>query len=152
MTFALLASNIANSISALSISGVTIKDVDEVSESWILQSNILYPNVNPPGFIVGSTPNYIAMLQGANAPIDISYSMNYRFLGTKIGDMNFTQAYASVFTKMSAIIDAIIANPAPYSGRVEMKLGAWSIGAKEDPAGNQFHGSDFELLITELQN
>lgn len=92
------------------------------------------------------------MLQGANAPIDISYSMNYRFLGTKIGDMNFTQAYASVFTKMSAIIDAIIANPAPYSGRVEMKLGAWSIGAKEDPAGNQFHGADFELLITELQN
>lgn len=153
MTFSLLLSSICDSISAISISGVTVRDVDQIAPTWVSTPNVLYPNPNNEGFIKGFGMEFDSIMQGTSAPSTVRYSLNYRFLGTPIGDMaNFSSAYADVVSKVALIVNAIISNPAPYSGRVQMSLGSVSVGAKTDPAGNRFHGADFELLITELQN
>lgn len=150
MTFALNLPDVCNSIAALSISGVTIKDRDEVVASWVGSPNILYPNVNPPGFVTGFRPEYVTNLRGLNAPSDIHYTLNYRFLGTQVGDLStMSGAYSNVVDKMVLIIAAIMDAGTIYSGKVQIELGDISIGLKEDPVGNQYHGADFALVITE---
>lgn len=153
MTFSLLLSSVCDSISGISISGVTVKDIDQIAPSWVSMPNVLYPNPNNEGFITGFSMKFDSIMQGVNSPVTINYTLNYRFLGTAIGDMaNFSSAYADVILKLALIVNAIITNPAPYSGRIQMALGDVSVGAKTDPAGNQYHGADFALLIEELQN
>lgn len=153
MTVTLLLPNIANAISALSISGVTVKDYDELSADWTNQANILYPSPNPPGWITDFTMEYASLLEGDGAPVDISYTLNYVFLSTQVGDMaNFPKAYKDLVDKVSLIISAVVVTPSPYSGRVNLKIGNISIGPRVDPAGNQFHGADIPLRIKEMHN
>jgi hypothetical protein len=151
MTTALFLSNIADSISNISISGVTVKDKDQIVGSWLSTPDVLYPN--PDGWITNFSIQYDTVLQGAAAPATISYSLNYRFLGVAVGDISIMPvAYSSLVEKLVLITNAIIATPSPYSGRVEMKIGNISIGSRTDPAGNNFYGADFAVLIQELQN
>ncbi len=151
MTVSLKLASIADAISAISISGVTVKDKDQIVASWVSTPNVLYPN--PDGWITNFSIDYIALMQGATAPMDISYTLNYRFLGVQVGDLSiFPAAYSSLVDKLILIINAVISVPAPYSGTVELKLGNISIGARTDPTGNNFFGADFALNITEMQN
>ena len=151
MTVSLLLANVADSISQISVSGVTIKDKDQLSGSWVSLPNVLYPN--PDGWITGFSINYVTVMQGTTAPMDISYTLNYRFLGVAVGDIaTFPIAYSGLVDKLTLIINAVIGVYAPYSGKVEMKLGDINLGAKDDPAGNQYFGADIALNIMEMQN
>ncbi len=151
MTTALLLVSIVDAIANISISGVTVKDVDQLSASWIALPNVLYPNDE--NFIDNFLVQYDSLLEGADAPETISYTLNYRFLGTQVGDMaTMPVGYSNVVTKLAAIINALIAVPSPYAGRVNMKVGACPLGPRTDPAGNQYYGADIALLIQEMQN
>jgi len=153
MTVSLYLANITNAIESISISGVTVMDKDEISPSWLGQPNVLYPNPNNDGFVTNFNIRFDSVLQGTNAPMTIGYTLNYRFLGTQVGDLSsFTLAYSNVIDKVVAIINAVIAVPAPYSGRVELIVSGVSIGAVADPAGNAYHGADLSFAITEMQN
>lgn len=143
-------SSICTAISNLSITGVTIKDVDELAASWQSLPNVLYPNINQPGFVTGFSVEYPTVNRGTDAMMDVSYTLNYRFLGTQVGSLsNIGTAYGDALTKMLLIVASILDNASPYSGQVLMTLGEVSIGLKEDPAGNMYHGADFALNITE---
>lgn len=151
MTISSLLGNITNAISDINISGVTVKDKDEIAASWTSTSNVLYPH--PDNFMTNFRPVYKSFTRGAAAQVDLAYTLNYRFLGTQIGDMaTFTTAYSQMVDKVLAIIAKMIETTAPYSGRVDMELGAVTFGPRIDPAGNTFHGADFALNITEMQN
>jgi hypothetical protein len=151
MTVSLNLANIADSISKISVSGVTVKDKDEISGSWLPLANVLYPQ--PDGWITGFAITYDAMMQGTTAPMTISYTLNYRFLGVQVGDIAaFPVSYSALVDKLILVINAIITNPAPYSGKIEMKIGGVEIGPRQDPSGNNYFGADFSLLITEMQN
>jgi hypothetical protein len=151
MTVALNLANIANAIAALSISGVTVKDKDEIVGNWTSLPNVLYPK--PDGWITGFNIDYVTVMQGASAKMDISYTLNYRFLSTQVGDIGtFPVAYSMLIDKLILIVNAIVAMDAPYTGAVEMKLGNIEINPLPDPAGNVFFGADFSLRITEMQN
>lgn len=153
MTVSLYLSSVCDAIAALSVAGVTVKDKNEISPSWVSQPNILYPNPNQRGFITDFSLVFDSVLQGADAPVTISYTLNYRFLGTQIGDMaTFPLAYSDVIDKAILIVNAIIAMPAPYSGKVEMVQGPISVGDFIDPAGNAYHGADLALRIKEMHN
>jgi hypothetical protein len=153
MTITLLLPQIANAISALSISGVTIKDYDEISAAQTGQANVMYPNPEAPGWITDFTLSYPSLLEGGDAPVDISYTLNYRFLHVQIGDLSqFPKSYKDLVDKVALIIAGIISIHSPYSGRVNMKMGNISIGGRTDLAGNQYHGADIAILITEMQN
>ena len=151
MTISSLLTDITNAIEALSINGVTIKDIDQISAQWKSQPNVLYPN--PEGFLTNFTLEYQSFTRGASSQVDIKYTLNYRFLGVEIGDLsNMPAAYSQMVDKVILIINAMITATAPYSGRVDMELAGVSFGARVDPAGNGFHGADIALNITEMQN
>ena len=151
MTVSLNLANIANAISDLSISGVTVKDKDEIVGNWTPLPNVLYPQ--PEGWITGFGIDYVTVMQGASAKMDISYTLNYRFLGVQVGDISiFPASYSALVDKLILIINAIIGMDAPYAGSVEMKISGVEIGPRTDPAGNNYFGADFALNIVEMQN
>jgi hypothetical protein len=151
MTVSLNLANVANAIAALSVAGVTVKDKDEIAGSWVSLPNVLYPK--PEGWITGFGLEYMTVMQGASAKIDISYTLNYRFLGVQIGDLSlFPAAYSDLVDKLILIVNAIVAMDAPYNGSVEMKISGIEIGPRADPAGNNFFGADFAVNIVEMQN
>ncbi len=152
MTISLNLANIANSIAAISIFGVTVKDKDEIVANWTSLPNVLYPK--PDGWITEFSLEYDTVLRGTNAPITVIYTLNYRFLGVQSGDLSiFPIAYSSLIDKLILIINAMMAVDSPYSGKVEMELaGPVNIGPLSDPTGNMFFGADIALNIREMQN
>jgi hypothetical protein len=151
MTISLKLSEIADAISQIAISGVTVKDKNEVSGSWVSLPNVLYPN--PDGWVTGFGIEYATVMQGATAPMDISYTLNYRLLGVQVGDLALMPvSYSALVDKLVLVLNAMISAHAPYTGRVEMKVGDIGLGARTDPAGNQYYGADIALNIMEMQN
>ena len=151
MTIDLNLTRIADAISKISIPGVTVRDVNELSASWASVPNVLYPN--PDGWITDFAINYQAVTRGTASPANFVYTLHYRFLGVQVGDMAaFGASYAALVEKVVLIIQAIFAVDAPYSGAMNMELGAVTLGPLTDPAGNNYFGADFALSIEEIQN
>lgn len=148
MTLTLNLTNITDAISQLSVTGVTFKDYDGVASNWQSTPNVFYPN--PENFITGFEIRYPAIQQGGDSPVDVMYTLNYRLLGTAVGNLgNFSEAYADIVEKAAAVLAKIIETDSPYSGTVEMKAHGFSIGARTDPAGNSYHGADIAVSIVE---
>lgn len=151
MTISSLLANITDAIAGISVTGVTIRDKDELAGSFIAKPNTLYPN--PEGFITDFGLEYESFTRGASALVNIRYTLNYRFIGTAVGDLGtMGAAYSDMLNKVVLIINAMITATAPYDGKVDMELGAVTVGAREDPAGNVYHGADIPLKISEMQN
>ena len=152
MTTSLYLASITNAIASISITGVTVKDKDEVVANWTPVPNVLYPNPN--GWVSDISLDYVANLRGATAPLNVSYLLNYRFLGTQSGDLAiFPVALSNLVDKVILIVNAIVATHAPYSGKVDMELaGISSPGPLPDPAGNTYFGCDLSFRVTEMQN
>jgi hypothetical protein len=151
MTISLLLPSVAGAIANLTATGVTFKNYNGVVASWQSQPNVLYPN--PEGFITGFVVTNLSFPRGASEQCDISYTLNYRFLGTQIGDLaNLPAEYGAMIDKLMLVLAALITAHAPYSGAVDMTVGDISVGARSDPAGNLYHGADIALNITEMQN
>lgn len=153
MAISSLLSSITNAIAALSITGVTIRDRDEIPAAFNGQANVLYPSPSQPEFVTNFRPVYRSFTRGASAQVDLSYTLNYRFLGTPVGSMgNFTKAYADLVDKVLLILAEMIETTAPYDGRVDMEVAAVTFGPRSDPSGAMFHGADIALSVTEMQN
>ena len=151
MTISSLLTTITGNIASLSISGVTMKDYNGIVASWKSLPNVMY--LNPENPITGFALEYQSFGHGAAAQVDFSYTLNYRFLGTQVGDLsNMATAYAAVVDKVKLIINAIVTNHSAASGAGGIELGAVSIGPREDPAGNMYHGADISINVMEMQN
>jgi len=151
MTISLVLTSITGAIKNLTITGVTVKDYNGIAASWQSQPNVLYPN--PEGFITDFSLTFPTLMRGASADADVHYTLHYRFLGSEVGDLSqMPQEYGEMVTKVTAILNKLLATDAPYAGTVEMEVADVSIGARADPAGNMYHGADIALRITEMQN
>jgi hypothetical protein len=151
MAISSLLTTITDEISALSISGVTIKDYDGIVANWASTPYVLY--LNPENPLTGFSPDYKSFLHGALAQVDLNYTLNYRFLGTQVGNLgNTAVAYSDVVNKVVLIINAAITNHSYASGKASVELGAVTFGPRTDPAGNSYHGADIALTVSEMQN
>ena len=151
MTISLLLPSITAAIDDISVSGVTIKDYDGVVANWSSQPNVLYPD--PENFITDWSIEYAAFNRGSSAPMNVNYTLNYRFLGEMVGDVSqFPTGYSNMITKLILILNAMIGEDDPYSGAVDMEVYSVLIGPRDDPAGNQYFGADIALRIMEMQN
>lgn len=151
MAISLLLPHITDAIGDLSISGVTIKKVNELNASYTLTNNVLYPQ--PEGFITGFRLEFVSFPRGEDAKVNVLYDLHYRFLSTQIGDLsNMATAYATMFEAVVALVSSLIEVHELYDGKVDMEVGAVTFGARADPVGNMFHGADITLNVMEMQN
>ena len=148
MTVSSAFATIANSIAGLTISGVTIKDIDEIPQSAKLLTPLLIPQ--PDNWITDFQCEFQSFGSNGAAAMDFTYSLNYIYLHCPIGAGVATyDIYAGLITKLSAILVAIASNDA-LTGLVDLKPRIGQIGVIQDPSGNEFWGVMFSLPVLEF--
>lgn len=148
MALTIYLTSITDAISQLSVTGVTFRDYDGIVANWQSTPNVFYPV--PETFVSNFRVEYPSVMQGGDSPVDLLYTLNYRMLGTAVGNLgNFPTAYADCAVKALALAAKMIETDSPYSGKVEMRVTGFSIGVRIDPAGNQYHGADISVSIVE---
>lgn len=148
MSIAISPLTVADSISHLSVSGVTIRDVDEIPDSVDMIYPIVFPQ--PSGFITAVQPETMSFGSNGTQKENFNYSLHYVFLFAPIGsDVNAFAPYTPMLTKLDLIVEAILNNDA-VTGLVDMQLESIEgIGAIDDPSGNPYWGALFSLRCLE---
>ena len=148
MTIALHPLTVSASIAALSISGVTIKDVDEIPDSAAMLCPLIVPRPND--FITNIQAVRQSFGGGGTARIDFTYTLNYAFLFCEAGSGQGAFApYDGLLTKLVTILETMLTND-DISGAVDMTLESiGEIGVISDPSNNSFWGVHFSIRCLE---
>jgi len=149
---ALAITTITNSIAALSVSGVTIQDVDEIIEH-VKERDCPLVQPLPNGFVNGLSVTRDSQGPGSIALKTVRYTLTYRLMYAAVGTgRGLFDVYDDMITKAGLFLDALLADDA-LSGSVDITpMGALNFGLVGDPAGNVFHGCDFQLQVMEFVN
>ncbi len=140
-------STVTNSIAALTITGVTIKDVDEIPESLVMSPSVLFPDTN--GFITGIRVERDEMTGQWN---HLYYTLHYRYIycSASGGLGGLFASYSGLITKLAAVLLAF-ASDATLTGAIDNEAPEVSeLGIVEDPAGDRYFGFVISLNIKQL--
>jgi hypothetical protein len=143
---------VANAIEALSISGVTVKDIDNIPTSATVRDCFLIPK--PDAFVTGFslTPqSQGTTAQGAKA--DVKYTLSYLLIVGAVGSgRNATlDFYSGIFSKAVLVINAVRDITAPLTGSVEITpAGISNLITVTDPAGVQHPGLELAFEVLEF--
>jgi hypothetical protein len=147
MTYAINFVTVADSISKMSISGVTVKDIDQITASRMGQAAMLAPR--PDNFV---TNIQVARDELTGQKLTLKYTLNYTYYHCPVGStLNFAD-YANLITNVAAILAVMVA-PTPLAGSLDTEAPTvFEIGPVLDPAGNAFHGCQISLTISQFIN
>ena len=147
MTITSTISTVADSIAGLTISGVTIKDIDQIPDTARMLCPLLIPK--PDNFVTNISVSFETFGSNGGAKINTTYTLNYVFLFCEVGGISSFAAFAGLMTKLSAILVTINSNDT-ITGAVDMKINSiGNIGVITDPAGIEYWGLEFSLNILE---
>ena len=135
---------VTNSIAALSISGVTVKDSDQIAAAIGLGFAVLCPR--PDNFITGFSANSVNINKTA---LDIRYTLNYQYFHCEIGGDLFSD-YSPMLAKIALIIKAF-SDDGTLTGAIDNgtpRIG--SIRPISDPSGNVYHGCDVSIDVLQF--
>lgn len=141
---------VANSIAALSVSGVTLKDVDEIPEDVTGLGPIIMPS---PAFVTNFTVDPQSFGGGSTAMMDVFYNFNYRLLVFPTGSgRGYLGVYDVLVDKLALFLDAVLAIDT-FTGGVGISVdGISNFGVIPDPADNNYFGVEITLRIQEFVN
>lgn len=141
---------IANSISRLSVSGLTLLDVDEIP-----------PVVDPRVSTLLPLPNYITDFEmvrdsfgSSDAKMTVVYTLNYRLFYKPVGTGRITtiEGVSGLVEMVGLVLDAVLAIDT-LDGAVDITpQDVTNMGIVNDPSDNQWHGCDIALRVTEFVN
>ena len=148
MTVSVSLATVADSIAGLSISGVTIKDIDQIPDNASMLCPLLIPN--PSGFVTDISPSFESFGSNGSARMNLSYTLNYTFLHSQIGSgINAFSSYSDLISKLVSVFVAVMSND-KITGAVDIRLqGISSIGVVTDPAQNEYWGVQFSFRVLE---
>jgi hypothetical protein len=125
---------VTDSISKLTITGVTIKDIDQIPSAIGAGTALLVPR--PKDFVTNFRVEYTDVTK---QNMNVFYTLNYVYYHCALGNDIFA-AYPAMLTNMALIIKAF-ADDAKLTGAVDHNAGVVGpIGGVQDMAGNWFHG------------
>lgn len=138
---------VTNTIEALTITGVTILDVDEIVEDMSMMPATLAPR--PEDFI---TNTLITRDDSSGRLLKLEYTLNYRYYHCPIagGLGGIFGSYSAMLTKILAI-QLKLMDDAALTGAVDYKdVAPYNIGPVQDPAGNWHLGCEFGINFTQF--
>ena len=148
---ALAFATVTNSIAALSVSGVTIKDIDEcIAEVLERDCPLIQPG---PIFITNLSVERDSQGPGSSALKTATYTFNYRMFFAPAGaGRGYFDLFDGMIAKAGLFLDAIITDDA-LTGTVDISpVGVLDFGIVTDPSEVAFHGCDFQLQVQEFVN
>lgn len=148
MTITSAFATITNSIAALAIPGVTVKDIDEMPQTARMITPVLLPQ--PTDFVTDYEPTFQSFGSNGTAKINVNYTLNYVYLHCEAGSgLSQLDIYAGLMRNLSAILETLLSNDA-ITGLVDMTPRVGNIGVIEDPSANQYWGILLQLRILEF--
>ena len=150
MTVSIQLETVADSISSLSVSGVTIKDIDSIPESAAMLCPVMFPD--PDRWL--SNVQVIRDSQGAGswAKQHIEYTLTYLYLHSTVDNNLSFGIYAKMISKVVLIANAIITNEA-VTGCAQLRLERiGDVIGVNDPAGNRYVGCEVAFRVMEFVN
>ena len=149
MTIAINLVTVADAIAALNISGVTVRDIDQIPESALPILPVLYPRPNE--FITNLKWSRESYGADSAAAMNLTYVLHYHYLHAVVGSGGgLLSVYSGLITNLVKILAAIFDDSNP-SGAVDMQLvSISSVGVLTDPVGEtKYHGVEISLQVTE---
>ena len=148
MTITIGFTTVADSISKMTVTGVTMKDIDKIPDAGQMICPVMFPQ--PHGFVTGTSVERMSLGGGGTALMDMSYVLNYVYLHAETGTgVSSFDVYSGIITNLAVIIKAILTND-NITGCVDMELNTiGEIGTVVDPAGNSFWGVLISFKILE---
>lgn len=140
---------VADSIAALNVSGVNVRDIDQIPESALSILPVLYPRPNE--FITNLKWSRETYGTDSVAAMNLTYVLHYHYLHAVVGSGGgLLAAYSGLLTNLVKILTAIFEDSNP-SGAVDMQLvSISSVGVLTDPAGlEKYHGVEISLQVME---
>ena len=148
MTVNVKFATVANSIAALSVSGVHMYDTDQIPTNANMVVPCMFPK--PYGYISNITPTIETYGTAGSEKITLEYDLTYTYCHAAIAEnLNFG-VYAGFITKIASILVTLLTNDA-VTGAVDIRVSSVSgFGIALDPAGNAYHGCDITLHVQEF--
>ena len=146
---ALQLSTITDSISGLTVSGLTIKDIDQIPEAVERNYPVIFPE--PINFLSELVATPASFSIGTGSQWNVEYNLTYSLLYAPLGSGRGMEKYASTVALAIQFIDAILA-VTTLNGSIEVTPFNISAGPYSDPAGNMFFGAQIILHVLEFVN
>jgi len=150
MTLELL--TVAETIAALEVDGLIIRDIDDIPAEVGLRQSLLIPK---PDYVTDFVMERVSY-GGASALIDVTYTLNYRLLYQPIGaERALTLTVWSGLVDMVARIwDAFLAIGVFQPDHDEIvevvPLAPFNMGIVNDPSDRAFYGCDLAFQVHEF--
>ena len=146
---ALAIATVVDAISNLSVSGLTIKDMDQIPGAVDPRAPTLLPL---PNFMSDWDFNRDSFGGGSIAKMDVHYVLNYRLCYKPIAAGRQIEWFDNMVAMVGLIMDAVMAIDT-MSGTVDIiPLGITNMGIVNDPADNAFFGCDISFRVMEFVN
>lgn len=142
---------IADSISALSVSGVKICDLDEIPDAVDFRQPTIFPLAY--NFVTDLALTRDSYGGGSTAKMTIEYNLNYRLCFAPVEEgRGLFGVYKNMVTAAYRFLDAVIAIDTLEGLEDIYPADTVAFGYVQDMAGNPFHGCDFVIHILEFIN
>jgi hypothetical protein len=138
---------VANSISNVALTGITILDLDEIPVNALMVCPVLFPR--PDGYVSNLTVTNNAFGSGAAKPITLEYDLTYVYAHCPIGANLDFGVYNGMVSNSAAIMSKFIESDA-IAGVTDLTIGAVTFGPVVDPAGNSYHGCEVVFHIQQF--
>lgn len=140
---------VMSSIAALSVSGVTIKDVDDVPEDMTGLGPIIVPMGDE--LITDFRIVFQSFGDTTSALFDILYVLNYRFyLAPIAAGRGYLGVLDELADKLALFFDALFAAGVLSGSEDTVPIGLSNYGSVLDPSENPFWGCDIAIQILEF--
>jgi hypothetical protein len=139
--------SVATAISKLNISGVPIKDTNQIFVSGKVLLPVLAPK--PDGYITNIKPIVDTFGTMGSEQMTVQYVLTYRYYHAAIGQSLSFGTYQVMITNIVTIMNAVMNNDT-VKGATNLRFnGIPIIGPVTDPSGNVYHGCDIGIWIEE---
>jgi hypothetical protein len=146
---ALAIATVVDSISKLSVSGLTIKDMDEIAGAVDPRAPTLFPMAD---FITNVQFARNSFGGGSIAKMTLSYTLNYRLCYKPVAAGRSIEYFDNMVAMCGLVLDAIMAIDT-LTGCVDTVISnVQNMGIVMDPSDNQFYGCDMSFIVTEFVN
>jgi hypothetical protein len=149
-------STVTESISNLSVTGLVIKDTDEIpAEVGLRKPAVLIPL---PDIITDFSMVRDSFGGGSTAKMTVTYVVNYRLLYEPIGEnrAKTIKAFDGLKKMIGLILDAVLAIEVFNDDHTEIvdivPVTVRNMGIVNDPADRAFYGADFQFMVSEFVN
>jgi len=149
---ALALATVANSIEALTITGLTIYDLDNVPASVDVRTTAALVPLSD--YVTGFILAHDTFGAGNTAEMTVTYTVNYRLFYSiyGAGRTDLLEKQAGLIAMVAAIWDSVITNDS-LTGCVNIEpVGVTGIGIVMDPTNHEFLGCNMSFTVMEFVN